>query len=313
MEDILAGKKSVAGLASHLTRRVDNLNALVSDLTRGKDSVWLREELSKGSKDLNQRVVEVALAYEQLSVDDVAHANIYAERSAHYISIVDAALAGMRSAYPKDPVAVVPKWDPASVVAPVAVAGVQTRTLDLKNAEILFPKEPLSAEATLQDLRDWMEKFEAFFATANAELAPGQTQRRLLLQAMDPTLAEYLRISCPKEKPVYGTAGMMEALQARFLELNPRFKRLREILTAEQPSGMTFSVWMTKLENASREAKLDTVTDEDLLCFALMSSCRDQRLKAKLLKFAVPTVAKLRTEVVAYEVVNRNETLTTQH
>ena len=125
---------------------------------------------------------------------------------------------------------------------------------------------------------------------------------------MDPTLAEYLRISCSKEKPVYGTAGLMEVLQARFLELNPRFKRMREILTAEQPSGMNFSVWMTKLENASREAKLDTVTDEDLLCFALMSSCRDQRLKTKLLKFTVPTVAKLRAEVVAYEVVNRNAT-----
>jgi len=222
------------------------------------------------------------------------------------VKLVDGVLAQLRAAIPIEKKPIV---QAAKVLAgSQAVASEPIRALDLKNAEILFPKEPLSAEASLQDLRDWMEKFEAFFATANAELAPITTQRRLILQAMDATLAEYLRITCDKEKPVYGTGGLVEALQARFLELNPRFKRLREILTAEQPSGLNFSVWMTKLENASREAKLDKVTDEDLLCFALMSSCRDQRLKAKLLKFTTPTVAKLRAEVVAYEVVNKNAT-----
>ena len=145
----------------------------------------------------------------------------------------------------------------------------------------------------MQSLRDWIEPFNAFYKAANADLAPIESQTRLLLQAIDPTLAEFLRHQCKEGTPIFGDNSLVSELEKRFLQLNPHFKRMRDFLMAQQPDNTKFSNWLDTLTTMAAEAKLDDVSKEQLLCFTIMSSCRDKRLKVKLLKHLDPTVDKL--------------------
>ena len=135
-----SAKKSAAALLSHLKRRVDQLDETTAAIASGGSSRWLLSQADKQIEDLNTRVVDLSLLYKDLGImvpDEIA------TFKANTVDISNSVSFAIKKV--QDSIA---KAESRGVDVPV------THVFDLRNAELLYPKESLAADSSMQVLRD---------------------------------------------------------------------------------------------------------------------------------------------------------------
>ena len=94
----------------------------------------------------------------------------------------------------------------------------------------------------------------------------------------------------------------MLILNEVFVFTYPFYNRRYDYYRAKQPSGMTATDWVRKLQQQKDECALSLMSDEEKFVHRILTSLRDETLVKELLKLDEPNLQKVIQEIHRYEV-----------
>ena len=135
-------------------------------------------------------------------------------------------------------------------------------------------------------------------------------QHAYFLQCLDPTLQTMLTKDLEADTKIFGedhlNKSAMQMLEDIFLMTSPPLQRKLDLFRVGQ-NGRTFSTWSTELHNLADEAKLDTLTSEEILVLLYIIGADDGNLQDKFLTEYEPTLKTIERIGFQYEITSNSK------
>ena len=151
----------------------------------------------------------------------------------------------------------------------------------------------LSQDATAEELRIWVKKFEAYYHASNMQAARIAVQQAYLRNCLDNALALQLDSTVQQTTPIPGGGSHV------YFCIDRHFQEENDIYMTQQQE-QDERAFLESLEAAVSEADVGGMNLQDALCMMLVAGIRDVRLKEKLPELEEPTLPAFTTLIDAY-------------
>ena len=156
----------------------------------------------------------------------------------------------------------------------------------------------------------WSKQFRAYYSSSNFQYAKIDDQHAYFLQCLSPTLQTMLAKDLEADTQIFGEDGLnksaMQMLEDIFLMTSPPLQRKLDLFRVGQ-NGRTFSTWSTELHNLADEAKLDTLTSDEILVLLYIIGADDGNLQDKFLTEYEPTLKTIERIGFQHEITSNSK------
>ena len=147
----------------------------------------------------------------------------------------------------------------------------------------------LNADVPPPELRNWLEEFEAYYEASHLEKASVPEQQHYLYRCLEKKLSAKIKLLVRNDTPIFGDAdSCLKAITDEIMQKWPLFIRRVRFFRRDQKEGETFTQWRDALITLAREADLNKVNEEALMCMRYVSGCKDHALRTKFLELTDP-------------------------
>ena len=161
--------------------------------------------------------------------------------------------------------------------------------------------EKLMQSHTPHHLRRWERDLRIIFESGALERRPVSMQQQYAFKCRDETLADSLQAKIRPTTAIFGPGSMMTALYDMFETQNPIFSRQAEYFAkCAGPDCTDYARYLEELIIASREAKLEGVTLEELNVHRFLESCDNTKIREKIMERPHPTLTDVRSVIALY-------------
>ena len=162
-----------------------------------------------------------------------------------------------------------------------------------KMSEALRPFQ-LSLDHRPIELRTWVNRFEAYYRSCSMQAFSISEQQEHFMVLLSPQLETAIRNEVRPSTPIFGDgASCMAALEKEFQDRYPVFERRLQLFRDRPSKGQSLSQWWGDFRRASDEARLASLSVDQLMVFfaigAAEGSIREALLKEKNLTVAIVT------------------------
>ena len=277
----LAG--TIRALKGHLTRKISSAKKALAD-AGARPSSHALQELLEYQEAIKAQYGKIETAYTKImELDDDDNYEDYDKELDIESKRADEAVSNIRR--------VVSSADSAPAPSTSAAPSGQGDRKVKPNKALEPPK--LTREHTTVELRSWIKKFKAWYASSQMSNASIQEQQAYFRMVIDVNLETKLSADMQEDTPIFGKGSQiscMRLLLEEFLLQYPLLSRQVDFFESKQQKDQIFSDWTAQLRALGNEADLSNFSTEDIYIMRYLTGTRDDKLREKFLKEPKPTL-----------------------